>query len=186
MINGSRIINISFGVIFLMLCLVVSILSYQNIQLKNQIEKYSNGNINAGLEPGAQFSSFRYRTLNQEERGFGFDNPSRGTILFILTTRCPHCEKNLDKWNLVTKLTPGDRYEVLGVSLDSMNLTQSYLIQHKFDFPLVCLIDSTFHRNNKISGVPMTFLLDAKGLVKSVWRGEISDEQVVEIRNAME
>ena len=113
---------------------------------------------------------------------------NKSTLLFILSTTCPHCDNNLPSWNLITTRNPNDINTVIGISTQSLTLTKNYYENRDIGFPLVVAADTSFSTKFKIQGVPMTILVNPGGSIGNVWMGELTPtilEEIFATMNAM-
>jgi peroxiredoxin len=113
---------------------------------------------------------------------FDYTNFTGKYLFFVLRTRCPHCEKNLERWNYLADYGENNPVTVFGVSLDDLETTRQYMTHGAVRFYLTAVADTTFARKYKIIGVPETILVNGDGIFERVWRGELSTDQLHEIQ----
>jgi peroxiredoxin len=73
----------------------------------------------------------------------------------------------------------------LGISIDKKEQTQKYYGDKNVRFYLSTLADSTFSQKYRISGVPVTMLIQGNRTVEKTWMGELSAEQTDEIQTLL-
>ncbi len=167
-------------VLIVMLTAEVVLLAKQNRDLKATINRMSAGPMET-LKPGESVGTIAAWTLGGETRQLRFDDAPRKSLLFVLSTTCPHCEKNLPLWQEIAVRGGADSCRIVGVSLHDLPTTRAYVAAKGIRFEVVSAADSDFTRHYKIPGVPETILLDARGRVEKTWIGELSDAQTREI-----
>ena len=110
---------------------------------------------------------------------------TKKSLFFILSTTCPHCFKNLKKWNEIAENTDSLRCTVLGISTNDLERTRKYQDTVSLKFQLSAIADTSFFRKYKVSAYPETILIDSKGFVGGAWVGELSDEEIKEIQSLL-
>ncbi len=133
------------------------------------------------LKPGEVMSSFRVRTRDGQFSRITYSDSVDRYILFVLSTKCPHCHNTLGQWNAIAGMTGMRRCRVLGVSTSDFDETAQYDDTSNIKFDLVTLADSSFFRKYKVFAYPETIVLSGSGKVDGVWAGELSDKQLKEI-----
>ena len=116
--------------------------------------------------------------------------PDSGAVqlLFLFSTGCEPCDASLPAWNaLYAALEPDPRIEVIGVSLDSADVTWTYAADHGLAFPAVTLPDRRMRVLWRVRVVPQIQLIDALGRVQYVRLGKlIAPEAIDSVRAATE
>ena len=164
----------------------VVLLTLQNRDLKNKLKSTAFAAQVDPLAPGEKAVPFKIQTLDGATNELAFSDPAKKSLLFVLSTTCPHCEKTLANWKTITEKSLDDRCNIIGVSIHNLEETRKYLTNKKVGFYMVsAAADTGFSRKYKISGVPETILIDGNGSVEKVWLGELSDEQTEEIEKLM-
>jgi peroxiredoxin len=140
--------------------------------------------INAQRETIKIGDYFSLGNLQPLRSSYGIDSTSR-QLFFVFTTTCPFCKENLQKWGRIRDQVRKS-IAMTGISLDSIQKTEDFVEANGLDLLVYCAIDAkSFSKENKISGVPGTILLGQGGRVEKVWMGLLSDEQVMEVVDAI-
>jgi peroxiredoxin len=142
------------------------------------------------------FSSFDYESIKRGDKvpRFLFKNLynqsdsihySKGLdyLFFVMSTSCPHCVNNLNLWNEIYNIE--SNIIKCGLVIDDLNEIKSFLNNYDVKFPLISVTDSSFINGYKVIGVPMTILVkshDGYGEVKELWFGELSDQNINNIK----
>jgi len=111
----------------------------------------------------------------------------KGALLFVFSTTCPHCERNLAKWREIfqkLKLQKPGVINVIGVSIDNIDKTNEYFLKNKLSYTTL-IADTLFERRYKVRAVPQTILINGDGKVKNNWSGELTTQQVKELMSTI-
>jgi peroxiredoxin len=168
-------------VLILLLCVEVVALMQQNQRLKTQIAR---GATMGGLAAGDRIQPISTRTMDGRADRIAFDDAAGRQLLFVLSTTCPHCEKNLAPWREIAEAGRG-RCRVTGVSIHDLETTRHYAGTQVVGFDLVSAADSNFTMSYNIPGVPETILLGPGGVVLKTWLGELTPAQTREIKQML-
>lgn len=96
-------------------------------------------------------------------------------VLYFFTTSCPYCRASIPGWNTLAGLAGGrEDVELVGVALDSVHLARAYQTEHGLAYPVVEMDDRRFARLFRVSGVPLTMIIESDGQVAYARRGEFS------------
>ncbi len=172
-----------YAVTFLLMIEVISLMN-QNAELKKTIKTLTIGDVEP-LQSGDQVEAIRIQTLAGDTTSLNFNNPSVRHLLFILSTSCPHCERNLPAWTSIDSSNVGAHTEILGLSVNNLEQTQDFVVSKHVSFHTVAIVDTNFRAKYRITGVPTTLMVEGTGGVMKVWVGELTAEQTQEIRNMM-
>ncbi len=126
---------------------------------------------------GDTFEPFIAHDLEGREIRIG-DDPAgaRDRLLFIFTTTCGACQENQEKWRAI-HAAAGDRYAIVGVSLDPREVTRQYSETLDLPFDIVTVPDSNaFAEQYRVDLVPLTLHVDAGGEVQDSWVGVLSEQ----------
>ena len=169
--------------VFLLIALTIEVvlLFVQNRSLKSALNELA-GSPRDTLKQGERLEPFTVRTMDGQVVRFGYADSTKHYLLFVLGTRCPHCEKNLGGWNSLAEYSRQNAVTVFGLSLDDLEATRQYVTRGDVRFYLTALADTSFTRKYKIYGVPETMLVSGKGILERMWRGELSADQLLEIQ----
>jgi len=112
--------------------------------------------------------------------------PARKQLLYFFTTTCPFCSATLPTWKELAKDAKAVGVNVIGVSLDSLHLTQAYRAEHRLSFPIVLMDDQRYMAMYRANQVPLTMLVDETGRVSLARAGELTDPAAIDsVRNAL-
>jgi peroxiredoxin len=155
------------------------------VRYQNLTEAYRTLRLRTSLpSAGAMVPTFRARTLAGDSItiGEGPDQLAR-QLLLVLTTSCPFCRQTLPKWNQIAdsaaSLRPG-HVVVAAISLDSLSLTQDYVRQHQFRYPVVLFPVAKLRRLYRATAVPQTLVLDHEGRILYARTGLLEPQAVVD------
>ncbi len=156
------------------LAIVVIVLAIQNKELKESSTRGSR----TGIKPGEYFS------LNgiQQCLNAGNIDSSKTQLIYVFTTTCPFCEKNLASWKQISAKTLKEGIVVMGICLDSEAKTKEYVKAKALEFPIFIADDpARFKEINRIIGVPGTVVRSKAGLVDAIWIGVLSERNISEL-----
>lgn len=123
------------------------------------------------LQAGDALSSDRLLDLNNQLLDWNPGSPQQQTLLFVFTTTCPVCQKNLPAWAKIHSQL-SSQYRIVGVSLDPLEKTRAYVDANNLLFPVFIPQEtSKFAANYSIKAVPLTVLVDQNGTARKVWLG---------------
>jgi peroxiredoxin len=139
------------------------------------------------LQPGDHVKPIKLQTMGGSVSELKYDDPGKKYLLFVLSTTCPHCEKNLDRWKAINERNRQGNCEIVGISIHDFKATRKYVEEKDPGFYITsAAADTSFHRGYKLVGVPETILLKGDGSVQKVWIGELSADQTSEIEALLE
>lgn len=138
-----------------------------------------NGGLRGGASPppsagpavGEMLRPIDARNLEGRDVRLAFDNAERETVLLVWTTTCPACQANLPNWLALVERF-GERYDFVGLSLDSVEATKSYVAARALPFEVFVATDpAAFKTRYDIAGVPETIHAGRDGQVRGSWLG---------------
>jgi putative oxidoreductase len=167
------------------LCLLseVALLSVQNRELKSRLAMLIGGEI---LSPDEIVPPFKASDVSGGEVEIAYGHGTLKTLLFVLSTSCRPCKQNLPNWSVIARRVDVSRGRVLGISLNSPDLTRKYILENALSYPVLVPSDQTFARQYKPSSTPQTILIDSGGRVEKVWRGVLDSLHTEEILKRLE
>lgn len=127
--------------------------------------------------PGMYMPAFRTATLDGAPVTVGEAASGERQVLFVFTTTCQYCKATLPAWSRIAReaRTPGGAAPtVLGVSLDSVDVTRKYAAEHRLGYPVVRMADPKLVAMYRAGSVPLTLVLDEQGRTIHSRLGEIS------------
>jgi len=169
-------------VVIVLLIIEVVLLMQQNRELKSAVRAMTSGAMEP-LRPGDSIQTVGFQTMDGRRGELSYTDLGKKYLLFVLSTSCPHCEKNLELWSDLVAFDSNRRCNIVGLSVDELQATLDYAGEKHLPFSLVSVaVDTGFHRKYKISGVPETILVGGNGRVERTWLGELNSEQSNEIK----
>ena len=159
-----------FRVAFVVAVALAVVLGLKNRSLRQQCQEY----VERSTQPrvGLPVPSVRGLTLEGDSITIGANEPQ---VLFFYNTTCRYCRASLPAWNQITEQAVRLETLVYGLQLDSAHLAPAYVAEHGVAFPVVTGLDRRMARFYRVTGVPLTMVLDAEARVQYVRRGELSD-----------
>jgi peroxiredoxin len=165
-----------------LLALLCAALIHQNRELKSG---RGAGPGRAALKPGDRVEGFSYRTLAGETLRLDYSEPGKRTLLFVISTTCPFCQKSLPGIQRLFDENRNGPCRVLGVSIHEPELTARFAAVRNLGFQLVSAAGEKFSRDYRITGVPTTVLVSGNGVVEKVWEGELTERLTTEIESSL-
>jgi len=156
-------------------------LTLQNRKLKTILSTATPQGQLETLQPGERVQPAKLQTLDGSTAELRCDDLHKKYLLFVLSTTCPHCEKNLAIWRSIAEKSREDNLTIIGVSIHNLDQTTKYVTEKKPNFYIV-VADTGFARRYKIVGVPETILIDGKATVERIWLGELTAADTIEMR----
>ncbi|HET6567614.1 MAG TPA: TlpA disulfide reductase family protein [Rhodothermales bacterium] len=183
-------------VIIIALGVEVSMLAYQNHQLRTRLVDIQNSTLAQTppsieyLKPGARLKPISVYTPQGEEAKLTYQDYNKRYLVLVFTTTCPFCAATLPHWSDIVKAASGSspNLEVIGVSLDDPKTTVQWLQAKKPPFRVVCAERNRFRDEYISSSVPQTILVEGDndgGRVEKIWVGEPSASSLDEIKQSL-
>jgi peroxiredoxin len=102
-------------------------------------------------------------------------------VLLVFDTRCPYSRASLPWWNaLADRLADDSRVRTYGVSLDSLEASRAYAMEHELAFPVVSLAERRAQGLLHLQRVPQILILNHKGRVAFTRLGVLESEAAVD------
>jgi peroxiredoxin len=178
-ISGAKLYFIFLHIVIVIFGIEIVILAKQNREMKDHAQSPSMEQVKIGDR-----LSFDSLILHTEE-SYPFNN-GKSKILFLFSTTCPFCKENLGKWNNLYSTSKNPNIDILGISLDSKERTEKLILDSSIVFPvLVSPQIKWFSQKNKITGVPITLLVNDSGMVLKLWNGTLEDRALKEVAMAI-
>jgi peroxiredoxin len=160
-----------------------SLLTLQNRELKIRLAMVVDKQV---LRPGEIVPAFSAIYLNNEQCQIQYQGGIAKTLLFVFSTKCDACRKNLPHWaDIVRMVQQRKDCRVIGVSLNELDNSRKFVESHSITFPIVVPSDSVFPREYKVSATPQTILVDSTGLVQNIWTGVLDSLKDTEVLQAL-
>lgn len=178
-LEGKNLYVLFLHVAVIALAVEVVVLARQNSELKNPKDR-------GGKEQLAVGDSLSINDLKPLKANYTLPVNSPNQLLFVFTTTCPFCKKNLDNWKKLSEVAKEKNIAVVGIALDVPDSTAKYMSANKIDFDVLFPADvNTYRQKYKLLGVPKTILRDSAGVVRGVWTGLLNSQQVEEVASAI-
>ena len=130
------------------------------------------------LKPGEKIEAFTAPDLNNVEMTIPATGTTKKTVLLAFTTSCPACKANAPNWVKLYDTIDRNRWDVIGLSLDDVEKTKTYVAEKGYRFPVVSLKDKKeIAAKLKIQRIPTTLALDQDLKVIKTWVGGIQASQ---------
>jgi peroxiredoxin len=102
-------------------------------------------------------------------------------LLLVFGVDCPYSRVSLPWWNaLADRLAADSGVQAYGVSLDSLEITRSYAVNHALAFPVVSLTERRVHRLFHLQRVPQILILNDEGRVVFTRLGVVGSDAAVD------
>jgi peroxiredoxin len=143
----------------------------------------ANYDYNLGVLPGQKLPPLSVLDNNGNQAEIKYDSPM-ATILYIFTSDCAWCERNLDSLKALRKHTEG-KYRFIGVSLKKDGLSE-YVEKNKFDFEIYNTPTRSKYVAYKLAGTPQTFIVSPDGHLIKMWSGAFTNKVKEEMETFFE
>ena len=102
-------------------------------------------------------------------------------VLLVFSTTCRFCRASLPEWKrMVSQLGGSSGVEILGVSVDSVEVTPQYLVEHHLEFPVVSFTDGKLTALYRSHVLPQTLVIDEQGKVQYAHLGALTETSVTD------
>lgn len=143
------------------LAVLVLLVSSENRLLEAQLHQAST--VQAGVEVGDPLPEVLVDDLEGRASRLSFAEQSEASVFLVFAPSCASCSENLPHWQELYERY-GDRYRVLGVSVEDADSTRAYAEANALPFPIVIPRDASgFIESYGITQVPMTLVANGKG-----------------------
>ena len=177
-----------FGFIpVLVLAVTCAVLLVINHKLQKQnivlVEQYRALSTTQGPPVGSRIPLLHGTSVSGESVTMDLTQRDAGTLLLILSPKCPHCKANFHHWQDLLPLVPANQV----VWVDVTNTAdQAYLASVAIPSGAsVIRLDTQDRSLYNVAATPTTIWLDPHGVVKHVWTGELQDDEIKQIRQTL-
>ena len=102
-------------------------------------------------------------------------------VLFVFSTTCQYCKASLPAWKqIAAELAASEGIQVVGVSIDSVEPTRRYLVEHGIELPVVSFTDRRLLAMYRAGTTPQTLITDADGRVGYSHLGAVTEPVVID------
>jgi peroxiredoxin len=166
----------------LIACVLVVILGLRQIAVNRAYANLRRQSVQP--HEGYVVPAFPARTLAGDTLTIGESvNPGGGQVLFVFTTTCQFCRATLPVWaSLADSLVRlnGGRIQVVALSLDSVDQSRRYASEHRLGYPVATFPTGKLRRLYRAGSVPQTVVLDAWGVVRYAYVGQLGPGPVLD------
>lgn len=152
-------------------CLLV-VVSYQTRSLRD--ENHRIRDLAFSAYPGMYVPELSVPDVEGREVKVGSPRPGQLQILFFLKVDCEYSLTSLEEWERAQVKISSLGHDAVGIVFDSLASSQSFAREHRLGFPLVPLPNERVAGTFRISGVPMTLVINEQGRVAYSRRGEFT------------
>ena len=132
-------------------------------------------------EVGELLQPIAGRGLDGQSVEIVFEHSEREKMLLVFTTTCPACKQNLGNWQVLWERYR-ENYDIVGISIDSIEATRSYVEANDLPFDIVVPEEpAEFSLQYRIAGVPETIHASIDGRVEKVWLGILPERFLEEM-----
>lgn len=174
--------------VFFFVVVEMVVLIQQNRDLKSKLSAASSNAIQF-LKSGDIAPPFRLSSLDGNRTYVNIGHTGRPILLYIFSTTCPHCKRNIPIWKQITrKLDTGTGHknamQVIGVSIDDVAETRAYCSRNSLNYTTL-VADTTFDRVYEVNAVPQTIFILANGKIADNWIGQLNNKDVKKLIEAI-
>lgn len=121
------------------------------------------------------------RTTEGDPVRLGEAESGERQVLLFFTTSCPYCEASVPTWKALGEHVAGrEDARIVGVAIDSLPAARRYEHDHALTYPVVTMNSPRFARLFRVSGVPLTMIVDPDGRVTYARRGEFGEAVLID------
>jgi peroxiredoxin len=181
----SRFLAPSLLIITLVACGSAIYLWRQNVELRNR-ERFS-GDQSAStkaqhVREGYELAEFTTRDTEGREARIAPRGASN-TLLFIFNPTCDRCEAGMPAWIKVGKKLAElqSNAHVIALSTADSYTTVQYARRMKPPFTVAPFPSVEMQKQYGVTEVPLTVVVDAKGVVRAVWNKPLDEGEVADV-----
>jgi hypothetical protein len=174
-------------VLSLILAVLLLYISYQNLQLKKQVDSIQERIASAGRlalpSSGAAAAPFDVYLPDGQVFAFHTDSLVAPVILAWLSPDCEPCLEALDGWNTLVDKFPG---QLWGISREPRHeFATSAFAEHDVRFPVVTPVSDSVFSIYQVYATPLTLVIAQNGVISQVRPGPLSPPAVDSIISFM-
>ncbi len=170
--------TVLFVTIFFFLAVQSVIFAIQNRELKSRLALLITDK--DVLKEGDTVKAFSIIDLKENLHEIEYRSTTK-TLIYIFSTKCSPCTKNLPNWNLLTEKLKETNTGIIGVSLNPIEDIKLYHSENDIQFPTYVPIDETFKLDYKGFLTPQTLLIDENAIVLKSIQGILQESTLSEI-----
>ena len=131
--------------------------------------------------PGLYFPAATLPSLSGDSVSLGQAPPGHVQVFFVFSTTCQFCKESLPGWKQIARdLADNSQVELLGISLDSVPATRSYVTEHGIDLTVVSFTDRKLRALYRAWITPQTLIVNAEGRVSYARIGVVRDNAAID------
>ena len=177
-LSSADLYQVMLHLIVLALAVTVFVLAKQNRELKSIGDQVKQVDIKSG-DPFSLGELVPVNTPNAVDT-------SINQLLFLFTTKCPFCKRNVSSWEELKVAALGKQVVVAGICLDAPDEASRYTKEQQITYRVYVPKDfSRFREVNHIYSVPTTILRSRSGYAEHVWIGMLQPDKMKEIAEAI-
>jgi peroxiredoxin len=175
----------ALSIITLVACGVAFYFWRQNVELRNRTLSPGDQSQSTGaqsMREGNELPEFTVRDAEGREERIA----ARGngvTLLFIFNPTCDRCEAGMPAWIKVGKKLAElqSSARVIALSTADSYTTVQYARRMKPPFAVAAFPSVEMQRQYGVTEVPLTVVVDAKGVVRAVWNKPLDEGEVADV-----
>ena len=174
------------GVACTALAVLTLLLAWQNRSLKAELAAALGAPPPGALKSGDTLSPFDVMDATGNKTHVAFDGRGK-TLLLVFSSTCGACRQTIPVWNRLLAEGVPSAVRIVGIQTDFPRTPGSGepLAIPDLKFKVFGTAETSGALSSKFPAIPAAALVDDNGLVKSVWFGVPSDQQVSELRRAL-
>jgi peroxiredoxin len=153
------------------LAVEVIVLVRQNRQSRILIHDLNQALASLSLQKGDPVPGFGGMNLTGIPTTISYGSEDQKTLLFVFSTECAVCEKNIPFWNYLYENVDAKKYRLIGITRNDPFEAQLFVEDQKIKFPVVVTDELSFWWSYKLFRLPQTILINEQGVVEHVGQG---------------
>ena len=111
----------------------------------------------------------------------GQAHPGQVQLLFVFSTSCRYCKASLPAWKQIAREFSDDAgVVVVGISVDSVQVTREYAEEHELEFPVVSFTGPRLRALFHTVAFPQSIVVDAEGEVQYARLGAVTEGSAID------
>lgn len=140
------------------------------------------------IREGMPAPQFALNTLEGQPMNLA-DLKGKAVLVNFWASWCPPCLEEtpalIEAYNELKAENPNIEFVGIGTNDDKANLVK-FAENNKVPYVMVDDADGKVSDAYAVRGMPTTFFIDANGIVRNVWNGEIKKDKVLELMRGMQ
>lgn len=174
--------DVSFAIVLsaaLLTLLFSLVLLGQNLRMRVELGKLTAGFVRTRESfAGRHSSSVASTHPRGQKKIISYSDHNRvGFVLLFFSPRCRVCAEQFPLWEQLFSEIGRECYEVLAVSLDPPEQTQSWARDHRPTIEVVSLPNRTFWRAYRVTAIPETVVISPGGVISWAHPGLLRESE---------